>query len=71
MREQRHTRIAELITSAGVASIVPWLHQQALTGVDGGTVLKALCERLLEAGFEIERAVVGSLVSHQGATLTA
>jgi adenylate cyclase len=64
MRGTQDARIAGVRTSAEVASLVPWLHQQALRGVAGGTVLKALCERLIRAGFEIQRAVVGSLVFH-------
>jgi adenylate cyclase len=66
-REMRGTldaRVPESRTSAEVASLVPWLHEQALRGADGGTVLKALCERLIGAGFEIQPAVVGCLVFH-------
>src|SRR4029450_6329771 len=61
MRETRTARGAELRTSNEIASVLPWLHQQALRGATGGTVLKALCERLVAGGLDIQRAVVGSL----------
>ena len=64
MREIRTARGAELRTSNEIASVLPWLHQQALRGATGGTVLKALCERLVAGGLDIQRAVVGSLVFH-------
>jgi adenylate cyclase len=64
MRETRTARGAELRTSNDIASVLPWLHQQALRGATGGTVLKTLCERLVAGGLEIQRAVVGSLVFH-------
>ena len=47
-----------------VASVVPWLHRQALEGVDAGTILEGLCLRLSAGGLNLERAVVGFLVFH-------
>src|SRR3712207_5436496 len=46
------------------ASVVSWLHRQALEGVDAGTILECLGARLLAGGLDLERAVVGFLVFH-------
>lgn len=51
-------------TADPVTPIVDWLHEQALRGLNGGAVLDEVCQRLLDAGFELERAVVGYLVFH-------
>jgi adenylate cyclase len=45
-------------------SIVSWLHEQGLKGLDGGKVLEGLCEHLCKSGVDVERAVVGYLVFH-------
>jgi hypothetical protein len=41
-----------------VAPIIAWLHQQGLRGRDGGAGLDGVCQKLLDVGLEIERAVV-------------
>ena len=48
----------------GTASVVSWLHRQALEGADPGATLEGLCARLLAGGLGLERAVVGFLVFH-------
>jgi adenylate cyclase len=56
--------MAEAPTPGEAASVVSWLHRQALEGVDAGTILEGLCARLLAGGLDLERAVVGFLVFH-------
>ncbi|HEX2134759.1 MAG TPA: adenylate/guanylate cyclase domain-containing protein [Microvirga sp.] len=50
--------------SSETAQLISWLHQQGLSGADGGTILEGLCGRLLGTGLDLERAVVGYLVFH-------
>jgi adenylate cyclase len=54
--------MADTRISRETASIVSWLHRQALREADVGTVLEGLCAQLLAGGVEIDRAVVGYLV---------
>ena len=56
--------MAETRISGGAASIVSWLHRQALEGADPGMVLEGLSARLLVGGLELERAVIAFLVFH-------
>jgi hypothetical protein len=63
-RAWHHASMAEAPTPGEAASVVSWLHRQALEGVDAGTILEGLCARLLAGGLDLERAVVGFLVFH-------
>jgi adenylate cyclase len=46
------------------ASLVSWLHQQALKGAPVETILEGLCGQALALGLELDRAVVAYLVFH-------
>jgi adenylate cyclase len=46
------------------ASLVAWLHQQALIGATVETILEGLCGQALAMGLELDRAVVAYLVFH-------
>jgi adenylate cyclase len=50
--------------SGETASLVAWLHQQALKGATVETILEGLCAQALARGLDLDRAVVAYLVFH-------
>ncbi|WP_119462855.1 adenylate/guanylate cyclase domain-containing protein [Rhodospirillaceae bacterium SYSU D60014] len=46
------------------ATIVSWLHRQALEGAAAGTILEGLCARLVAGDLDLERAIVAFMVFH-------
>jgi adenylate cyclase len=46
------------------ASLVAWLHQQALKGATVEVILEGLCGQALAIGIDLDRAVVAYLVFH-------
>jgi adenylate cyclase len=56
--------IAHPPVSGETASLVAWLHQQALIGASVEAILEGLCAEALALGLELDRAVVAYLVFH-------
>jgi adenylate cyclase len=56
--------MTEVSPTGNAASLISWLHQQGLRGVNAGTILEGLCERLVAAGLDIQRAIVGGFIFH-------